>query len=593
MPEKKTNIYTGIMKMTEKRKEQLFLLACLLVAIFRLVLAFMEPIWAITTGESDDALMVRLGDSLSRLRWLGPYDHKTLVKGIAFPAVLMLLRWTHIPLTFFFQLLWTMGSFLLTQALKPVLKNRLPRLVIFTLLALHPLLSNEWTGIRVYRNGLTPGQVLLIMAGLFGLFLRFRARMRTLLSWGLLSSFSILFFYYTREDRVWLYPFIVIVSLVVLVLMLKGLFQVRSEEKLPGRWLIRPIFYRVVLLLLPVVFVTGAHAVFSVINDRLYGEPIVNEFEEGNFPRALQALYIADTGDALPLRVSVTREKIEKLSPYSPALQSIEEGLLDLMEQWGRLDQVPEDGEVEDGWFLWAFRDAVANGRYHDTLSSSEAFYGQLADELEDAMARGELQKKMRMPSALMAQLHDGYLRMLPKKTLDAMAMMARMESAKLRFWESDISKEELIGQFERVTNNRIYASELRSAQEMAGFQRVYRILNLFSWLYLTPAVPFFFLALAAFLFYVFTVLFIRKYRTENHVFMFLILLSMLLSLLVFSVVIAYNDIASCPTINIGYMVGGYGLMAAWEILTLVFSAQLAFQIWKMKISGKNRPEGV
>ena len=96
-------------------------------------------------------------------------------------------------------------------------------------------------------------------------------------------------------------------------------------------------------------------------------------------------------------------------------------------------------------------------------------------------------------------------------------------------------------------------------------------------------------LGLAAFFIYLILVCFFRKYRTEARIFIILILLSMLLSLVVFSVIIAYNDISSCPTINIGYMVGGYGLMAAWEALTLVFSWQFIAGIWKAKM--KMRPE--
>ena len=593
LSEKKTKTNKYLHQLTEKQKALLFIAACVLVAGFRLILAMREPVWAMTTAEGDDALMVRLGNSLSRIRWLGAYDNKTLIKGISFPAVLMVLRWTYLPLTVFFILLWTLSIALLLAALKPVLSNRVLQFLIFAFLMLHPLFSNEYTGLRVYRNGLTPSQVLLILAGLFGLFLRYRQPLKKLLPWGLLSAFSILFFYYTREDRVWMYPFLFAVSLVILVLMLVHLVrEYRKDPAFSKKMLIQGILFRGLLLILPVLLISFAHLTLSVINQKLYGVSVVNEFEEGNFPKALQAMYMADTGDEMPARVSVSREKLKKLCEVSPALKSIEPMFFDLMDGWDYADRVPGDGEVEDGWFLWVFRDTAAAYHYHDSLAQSEAFYGQVAAELNTAMDQGLIKRGTKMPAALMAPLHPGYLQALPGKALEAFGFMFRYTSSRFDFRESDIGKPELVATFEEMANGQVYETSLRTEEEITRYNRVFNLLNGFSVVYRRAAVPLAVLSVAAFFAFLILVCFVKSFRTERHVFIFLMLLSMLLSLVVFAVVIAYNDIASCPTINIGYMVGGYGLMAAWEVLTLVLCGQCFVAQWK-KVNRKTMEEEV
>lgn len=68
-----------------------------------------------------------------------------------------------------------------------------------------------------------------------------------------------------------------------------------------------------------------------------------------------------------------------------------------------------------------------------------------------------------------------------------------------------------------------------------------------------------------------------RVYRNGVVISQVLMLTAMLLSLVVFAAGIAYNEISSCPTINIGYMCVAYGLASAWKLLCVVYVTDKLF----------------
>ena len=53
----------------------------------------------------------------------------------------------------------------------------------------------------------------------------------------------------------------------------------------------------------------------------------------------------------------------------------IKEHLESSLNGWDLCDRNPGDNEVEDGWFWWALKGAVANAGYYDTAVNSDNFY--------------------------------------------------------------------------------------------------------------------------------------------------------------------------------------------------------------------------
>jgi hypothetical protein len=117
----------------------------------------------------------------------------------------------------------------------------------------------------------------------------------------------------------------------------------------------------------------------------------ISEFREKNFQNALRALYSIEPPERIPFLV-VSKEARAAAYQYSPTFSRLRthlDGNPATLEGW----QTPGCdmyggkicGDYAGGWFLWAFRDAVALvGTYADAPTASE-FYRKMAEEITQA----------------------------------------------------------------------------------------------------------------------------------------------------------------------------------------------------------------
>lgn len=537
-----------------------------ILTIGRLMLADELPIFGIVPAGHDDLMMVLQGNSLAHGNWLQGYHNLTLVKGISFPLVLSICSWTGLKLTTCFILFWAASCLLFLQAISPLLpKKAWLKPLLYAILLYHPVFANVWVGMRVYRNGIVVSQVLMIFGGMFGVLCRYRQGFWRMLPWAIYGSVSFVFFWYTREDSFWILPFMAVFVIVMAVLIL------RKKEN----W--KLVLPQLLLLLLPFAVKEVVHTGISYQNNRAFGEPIVNELQEGSFPKAMRLMYAIKSDADLPWDVTVSREKLKLFYENSSSMETIEPYLEVLMDQWDVVDRTPGDHEVEDGWFFWVFREAAAQAGYHDTLSHAQQFYQSVYEELQEAVDSGRLQCGTQMPSALLVPVREEYLELLPERICTALYDMLTLYGANVYPEESMLGLAEQDELFQAITNNQLYTSELCSEEEMGYYAERFAVLDRIADGYHLFELPLLAAAVIGFLFFVLTVLLKKKLRTEENVTRLLILLAMLLSLLVFAGGIAYNDISSCQTIAISYICVGYGLAMAWELLSIVYAVQLVF----------------
>lgn len=560
----------------EKRKKYLWIVLLAIAAaatVIRLYLAYQTPIYGLVTAEHDDMLMVRQAFKLAHLKWRGAYFQSTLVKGVSFPFFLAVSYVTGIKMTVLFVLFWAASCIVFLWAVEPsCAKKRWILVIVYILLLYHPALFNFWVGMRVYRNALTASQVLMIFGGLFGAFLRRKQGTKTMLRWMLYGSVGLVFFWYTREDSFWILPFMIVFTAVMAGLVLFEKMSVRRKAA------------QILVILLPFLCNGIAHGVQSGINAFAYGVPIVNEMSEGSFPKAMKLMYSIQYGEQ-PRNVSMTREKIRFLYECSPSLKAIEPYMEDLLDGWSVVDRVPDDLEVEDGWFFWCFRDSAAIPHYHDTLSHAQEYYEAVYQELQAAVDSGQAVCGMQMPSALMPPLHEGYLEELFPTIGQAMYRVFLLDQADTGLIkngeladESLLSTEEDNALIERVTHNKLLSTSLRTPEEIAAYMKLFAVLDGIAGWYKAAAPWTTLLALLCYVCVCILVLFRKKLRTETGVSRVLILTAILLSLFVLVGGIAYNEIASCPTMNIGYMCGAYGIASVWKLLCIVYAVQMLFE---------------
>ena len=307
------------MKRFSWKNMTIFMLA---VSLLRLLLTMNLPILAVTYSGVDDYWMVMRANTILAGKWMGGYYNATLIKGMSFPTFLAVLHGAGISYYTGVTLFYLLSLAVLTVALKPFIDRFEGRRVwivyaVFALLAFHPILYTAAAATRVYRNSITPSQVLLIIACLYALYLRRREPVRKLVFWVVLLSLSMIFFIHTREDSMWIWVLYAVIAAITL-----GSLILRKSGASVKR-----ILLIAVCLVIPAVSVFGMTTVIRTINKRLYGLPIVNELTEGHFATALQSLYEIRMEEEETDLVTVPYAKLEKAFEVSPALASIRDRL--------------------------------------------------------------------------------------------------------------------------------------------------------------------------------------------------------------------------------------------------------------------------
>ena len=408
------------------RKKAMILALILLVAVKQLMVIGL-PLYVIGDAGYDDRLMVEMAQHIASGQWLGPYSDMTLVKGWFFPLFLAVI--SRVPgLTFLtaFTLCYSLSCVILSIALYPAIKNRALVVLLAAFLIFNPMSTSWAVAQRLYRNGVTLFEVNLILAGYFGLFLRLKTPGAKRFIWALFAAAGLASLWNTREDAMWVLPFVVVVSVVLLDLTFRKEKEEDGEEKRyakksPNRVLL------VIWILLPVLVLGGVNTGVSMLNEKMYGIRTVNELSGSHFADAMKAIYAVKVEEEALPHVSVSRKKRDVLYQISPSLAGMKGELEESLAIAEEVDDNPGDGETEDGWFFWGFRMAAMKAGLHESAQTADAFYAKVAEEIHAAADAGQVELQPVMPSALMSPWRDEYAQMLPEKMQDALVYMIQL----------------------------------------------------------------------------------------------------------------------------------------------------------------------
>lgn len=395
----------------QNRELTFFLLWAVIWLLAKIVMMNKIHIYALTTAVADDALMVRMAENWGELHWLGGYNQYTLVKGIFFPAFLEVGHFLRIDYISWVQIFYAVSCVLFLMAFRPALKKMWILYVLYVILLFHPIMAATEVVSRVYRNSITPAQVLLILGGYVGMYFHCddhdtdtdhpNKKKTGWLRWSLMATVGFVSLYLSREDAAWVVPFLIVASGCIV-------YKLCKAHKFKLAWKKNVLF-----LLLPFLVLTGCRGTITVLNGLVYDSWTDNELGSGAFPRVMKDIYAVDLEEPADY-TSVGNEKLEVLYEVSPTLASIRDMLDEIVGRYaqncGRVEENKIEGNVENGWFFWAFRDAVALSGYYETAPKAAAFYNSVADEIEAAFADGRLQKQWTMPSALMLPWKKGML---------------------------------------------------------------------------------------------------------------------------------------------------------------------------------------
>ena len=449
--------------LSTRRKEVFFFLSMVLFGVLKEFLVYNLPIMAVPKGIHDDWIMVHMADALRGGRWLGEYNDLTLTKGMFFPFYLAVLNFLHLSYLSVSAFLYTVSCMIFVYALRPLLKKYRACLTLYLVLLWNPVSYSVQAFQRVYRNSISYIQVLLIFGGLLALWLRRKEPVKKQLLWLLTAAIGMVTFFYTREDAIWVEPFLIVFVLVYL----GNLFVLWRKEHA------KVYVAKAVLILLPFLSVWGAGQLIAQENYNHYNIRLTNELQKGGFAEMYKSMMAVKPEEDIP-GVTMTREKVARMCDECPTLKKLEPYIQSSRIYWAGSEENEKDWEVRDGWVFWIFRTALEQAGYYTDGGTVNQVCLQIRDELETAMDEGRLERQATMPSTYMSPWRKGYLGDLfgaLGKAITYTTTYDEMETLVYLYSEPDDNGG--IPLFERMTGDKAvwYESEL---VEMAGWYAPY-----------------------------------------------------------------------------------------------------------------------
>lgn len=346
----------------------------IILAIARILLITKLPIFAYIDYVDDDELMVQQAKAIISGNWLGTYSYNTLLKGPVFPLYLALLYFLKLPYLLTTTILYIISCCIFIYSLKDVINNKLILLILYISILFNPIMfSIDFQ--RVYRNSLTPVSALLLIS-FYNILLIYsnEKRIYKFLISSMAISIIFPFFYYIREDSIWIIPFIIFYSIIIIIKLIKEFISNKKTAK---------TILKIFLLFLPIVSLSIFEFIIGNINYKYYNAKVVNGSDFDNLNSAIHMISIVkDCNENEPFTNS--RDKIKRLYELSPSLNLIKDEFeisLDIVSGH-------PNGEVPNGMFSWAVLYGVTRSGY-TTFEEQNELLGNISNELEESIKNG------------------------------------------------------------------------------------------------------------------------------------------------------------------------------------------------------------
>ena len=415
-----------------------FIIYALVLIFIKQVLVSRLPIYAIGGSSCDDLLMINLETNILQLKWLGDFNSLTLVKGMIFPLFLAINQVLGISYINATSLLYSFSCVIFVYSIKDLFNKKYPLYIIFSILLFNPVMFSTDVMQRVYRNSLTPSQVLLIFSSIFYIFINRNNEKKRLLLWNIFLGINLFCFWNTREDAIWILPLIVVFLLIIIIE-----YILKNKKSIKLRKILMYIFPFIILFI-------GNNCI-SMINYMKYGTYTRVDVSKSSFASAMKAIYSVPTNKKIEY-TSVTREKLERLYNVSPSLNKISKDIdkhINEIDKYGRID----DGEIEDGWFWWVLRFAAEDNGYYKDAKTADKFFSNIVSEIKLAQENNLIEKQSTMPSALMSPWKKGYGKKLFNTVIDIIKFTNSFENVNANTYES-LGSDNQIRLFEIATND-------------------------------------------------------------------------------------------------------------------------------------------
>ncbi len=437
----------------------IMVLLFVILAVIRILLIIKLPVFAYIDYIDDDELMVQQAKSIITGNWLGKYGYNTLLKGPVFPLYLALLYFLKLPYLLTTTVLYVLACCIFVYSLKDVINNKIMLLIIYFFILFNPIMfSIDFQ--RVYRNTLTPVLALLLI-GFYNIILTCSNKEKICKYLISIVIISIIFpiFYYIREDSIWIIPFMVFYSLIIIINLI--IDSVKNGK-------LKINFFKISLLVLPIISLSIFEFIIGSINYKYYNAKVVNSTDFDNLNKAIYMISIIKDYNEKENSTN-SRDKIRSLYEISPSLNKIKDKFelsLDIISGY-------PNGEVPNGMFLWSFLSAISRSNY-TTFNQQNELLEDISEELECAIQEGkcEIQKLMPIFNDVNIKMFDW--KIFKDNVIEAVELINDYSSFSLMdtygsLYTDSIFFETRVRMFLELTNDKILLNDEESAWRCFG----------------------------------------------------------------------------------------------------------------------------
>ena len=415
----------------------IFVIAVLIISILKQLLVYDLPIVANVQLGVDDALMIQIADNIVEGNWVGNYNDSVLSKGLTFPIILSICYFIKLDYITMMTLLYTLSCLVLTYVLSKRIKSKLMLFIIYGITLFTPVMYSYQVMQRVYRNAIIPSLAILIISGYLLLFFIREEKIywkKYLISLGI--GIILALFWYTREDSIWILPFIIFMSLTLLI-----------DVIIKNRKITKEFFKILVVITIPIIMIFIYRNILCYKNYEHFGVYTVYNNEEYN--KAMKNLKKVKKNVYYD-NIDYPVEKLKRVAEVT-CLGQVYETLEGLIYGYSQFDSSPIEGEVANGWFPWAFKGALNSYGYYSAAENTNLFFSTLNRELEEAFANGTLEKEDRKPDIILSTKKVLY------QTLQTMKALYRYDD--IYFFEKPSeyaeNHNEIYNNFSKYTKNK------------------------------------------------------------------------------------------------------------------------------------------
>ncbi|OTO14775.1 MULTISPECIES: hypothetical protein [Enterococcus] len=377
--------------------------------VFRVLIAVTMPIKIYMQAGYDDALSINQALSILDGKWLGTYGTGTLTKGLSFTFFLLVNHFSHLSYPLFLCLVNIGAAFAIVKALAPVIKNKYLSGLGFLFLIYSPATLTSDFSLRVYRNSLVFAAVLFVLAGILGLYLRRKETLKKRLPWSILVTIAFPFFWYLREDSIWLLPLYIVATFCTFfgIIVQDQPLGSSLKEGLDRIWQLlkaankQKLVGNLLLLIAPLIFTLGESLLISKVNQNHYGIFTTNDRTKTSFAKLTENLIQIDNSGydseavAENSGIWVSKKTFAEAQKVSPTFAKYRKGIEWIWNEsiWPDAWPVKND-ELPGDMFVWALREMFKQEGLYKDGAANEKVFKKINQELEEGFKSGELKKK-------------------------------------------------------------------------------------------------------------------------------------------------------------------------------------------------------